>query len=55
MLTSNESKIVEELNSVQGSACDIDGYYSVNDTKAELAMRPSASLNEALALLAVNA
>ena len=55
LLTSNEAKIVEELNAVQGSACDIDGYYSVDDAKAEASMRPSNTLNEALASLAVNA
>ena len=44
-LTSNEAKIVEELNAVQGEAMDIDGYYSPSPEKAEAAMRPSATLN----------
>ena len=54
-LTANEAKIVEELNSVQGSACDIDGYYFADEAKASAAMRPSATLNEALASVAVSA
>lgn len=54
-LTSNEAKIVEELNAVQGSACDINGYYFADEALADAAMKPSATLNEALASLAVNA
>ena len=54
-LTSNEAKIVEELNAVQGSACDINGYYFADEALAAAAMKPSATLNEALASLAVNA
>lgn len=44
-LARNEAKIVEELNAVQGTAIDIDGYYYPGPVKAEEAMRPSASLN----------
>ena len=51
----NEAKIVEELNAVQGYSCDIGGYYFVDDALASEAMKPSATLNEALASLAVNA
>jgi len=54
-LNSNEAKIVEELNAVQGSACDIDGYYFADEALAAAAMKPSATLNEALASLVVNA
>jgi isocitrate dehydrogenase len=54
-LNSNEAKILEELNAVQGSSCDIDGYYFVDDALASAAMKPSATLNEALASLVVNA
>ena len=54
-LTSNEAKIVEELNAVQGSACDINGYYFADEALAAEAMKPSATLNEALASLVVNA
>lgn len=50
-LTANEAKIVEELNQVQGVATDIGGYYSPDFAKASAAMRPSATLNQALELL----
>ena len=45
VLSSNEAKIVEELNSVQGAAMDIDGYYFPDESKAAQAMRPSPTLN----------
>jgi isocitrate dehydrogenase len=44
-LTDNESKIVDELNSVQGRAVDIGGYYRPNKELTEKVMRPSATLN----------
>ena len=44
-LSSNEAKIVEELNSVQGVAMDIEGYYYPSASKATDSMRPSATLN----------
>jgi isocitrate dehydrogenase len=44
-LTSNEFKIVDELNTVQGVAMDIDGYYAPNSAKTADSMRPSATLN----------
>ena len=44
-LTSNESKIVEELNSAQGAEVDLGGYYHPSEEKAVAAMRPSATLN----------
>ncbi len=44
-LKSNEAKIVEELNTVQGVAMDIEGYYSPSPSKATESMRPSATLN----------
>ena len=50
-LTENEATIVNELNSAQGSAIELDGYYYPNDDKAADAMRPSETLNEALATL----
>ena len=49
-LKSNESKILEELGSVQGSALDIGGYYLPNAEKAQKAMRPSETFNTVLAL-----
>ena len=51
-LTANESKIVEELIAVQGKSVDVGGYYYPNVAKAEAAMRPSVTLNEAIAALA---
>jgi isocitrate dehydrogenase len=50
-LTRDEGKIVEELNQVQGKPVEIGGYYHPNLAKVSQAMRPSASLNAALALL----
>ena len=51
-LTSNEDKIVAELNSVQGVAMDIGGYFHPNTQQAIKAMRPSATFNTALELIA---
>ncbi|WP_296252907.1 NADP-dependent isocitrate dehydrogenase [uncultured Stenotrophomonas sp.] len=51
VLTSNEQKIVDELAAVQGKAVDIGGYYRPDLTKAGPAMRPSATLNAAIASL----
>ena len=50
-LTANEGKIVEELIAVQGKALDIGGYYKPDLGKLSDAMRPSATLNAALAAL----
>ena len=47
-LTEDESKIVDELNSVQGQSVEIGGYYDPDLTKAEEVMRPSNTLNAAL-------
>ena len=48
-LSKGEEKIVEELNHVQGSSVDIGGYYRPDGERVEQAMRPSSTLNEALA------
>jgi isocitrate dehydrogenase len=53
-LTENEAKIVAELNQVQGKPVDIGGYYHPDLTKVSQAMRPSATLNAALAELAAH-
>jgi isocitrate dehydrogenase len=45
LLSDNESKIVEELNNVQGTAVDIKGYYEPNDEITSKAMRPSVTFN----------
>ena len=47
-LTSAETKIVEELVSVQGSPVEIGGYYRPNVDLVTAAMRPSATLNQAI-------
>ncbi|WP_299807004.1 NADP-dependent isocitrate dehydrogenase [uncultured Shewanella sp.] len=44
-LTSNEDKIVSELNDIQGPAVDLGGYYRLDAAKASSAMRPSTTLN----------
>ncbi len=48
-MTENEAKIVDELNSVQGPAMDVGGYYKLDVAKASAAMRPSATLNAIVA------
>ncbi len=45
-LAANEEKIISELNAAQGSAQDINGYYSTSRSKTFEAMRPSATLND---------
>jgi isocitrate dehydrogenase len=50
-LSENEEKIVEELSAAQGSPVDIGGYYRPDEDKAGAAMRPSATLNEAVEAL----
>ncbi|MFT4636194.1 MAG: isocitrate dehydrogenase [Arenicella sp.] len=44
-LKSNEEAILAELSAAQGSAVDIEGYYSPSEEKADLAMRPSTTFN----------
>lgn len=50
-LAEQEETIVGELIAVQGSPVDIGGYYRPDAVKAAAVMRPSATLNEALAIL----
>ena len=50
-LVDGEAQIVAELNGVQGQPVDLGGYYSPDPAKATAAMRPSATLNAAIALL----
>lgn len=42
----NEHTIINELNAAQGTAQDIDGYYSTSREKTFSAMRPSSTFNE---------
>ena len=51
-LVSGEAAIVSELNAVQGAPVDMGGYYAPDETKVAAAMRPSPTLNAAIALLA---
>ena len=48
-LAAKEEEIVAELNSAQGRKVDIGGYYMPEPEKMAAVMRPSATLNEALA------
>jgi len=50
-LADNEAKIVAELGAVQGKPNDIGGYYRPSPELTSKAMRPSATLNAALAKL----
>ena len=47
-LVDNEDKIVEELNSVQGKAVDIGGYFMLDSDKTTAVMCPSETFNAAL-------
>jgi isocitrate dehydrogenase len=51
-LARDEDAIVAELNEVQGSPVDIGGYYHPDQARTSAAMRPSKTLNDALARLA---
>jgi isocitrate dehydrogenase len=51
-LTDNEDKINAELIAAQGKAVDMGGYFHPDAAKTAKAMRPSATLNAALAALA---
>jgi isocitrate dehydrogenase len=51
LMEENEQLIVDELNSVQGSAIEIGGYYHPSDELASKAMRPSETLNNIIAKL----
>ena len=50
-LADAEAKIVEELKAAQGKPVDIGGYYFTDEAKVRAAMRPSATLNGALAAI----
>ena len=53
-LARDENKIVAELNGVQGKPVDIGGYYHPDLAKVGAAMRPSATFNADLAMLAAD-
>jgi isocitrate dehydrogenase len=48
ILAEKESQIIQELSAVQGQSVDIGGYYFADPDKANQAMRPSQTLNEAI-------
>ena len=50
-LAANEAKINAELIAAQGKPVDTGGYYLPDQAKTSAAMRPSATLNAALAAL----
>jgi isocitrate dehydrogenase len=50
-MSDKETVIVNELNSAQGPAMNINGYYFADDALAAKAMRPSDTLNALLASL----
>jgi isocitrate dehydrogenase len=50
-LVNNEEKIVNELNSAQGSSLKLGGYYKSNEALTSKEMRPSETLNNTLNLL----
>jgi isocitrate dehydrogenase len=50
-LSEQEATIVAELNAAQGQAVDIGGYYHPDAVKVGAAMRPSGTLNGAIASL----
>ncbi len=50
-LAAGEDQIMRELAAVQGSPVDLGGYYRPDPERAAWAMRPSATLNEAIAKL----
>ena len=50
-LTDNEAKIVAELSAVQGTPAELGGYYHATRDRVKKVMRPSETLNNALASL----
>ncbi|WP_370614747.1 NADP-dependent isocitrate dehydrogenase [Mumia sp. Pv 4-285] len=51
-LSANAQQITDELIGVQGSPVEIGGYYRPDDALASQVMRPSKTLNDAIATLA---
>jgi len=51
LLSANEKKIYGELIEAQGKPQQLGGYYRPDDAKTSAAMRPSKTLNDALATL----
>jgi isocitrate dehydrogenase len=51
VLTENEAVIVKELNDAQGKPMDLGGYFHTDPVKMAAAMRPSKTLNDAIATI----
>jgi len=51
LLKSNENKIVDDLNEIQGVALEIEGYYDTNDELVANAMRPIEKFNNIISQL----
>jgi isocitrate dehydrogenase len=51
VLSTNESRIIEEFNEVQGKAVDLDGYYLPDEDKLIQVMCPSQTFNKALQMI----
>jgi isocitrate dehydrogenase len=49
-LEASADKIIEELNSCQGNAVDLGGYFHPDMEKVIAAMRPSATLNNLMTI-----
>ncbi|MFI4859888.1 MAG: NADP-dependent isocitrate dehydrogenase [Phycisphaerales bacterium JB063] len=47
-LADQEATILNEINATQGHPADLGGYYLPDNTKAQAAMRPSATFNRSL-------
>ena len=54
-LESNEERILNELNAVQGSSVELGGYYHVDRELGDQYMRPSSTLNSIIASAAIMA
>ena len=50
-LVAHKDTILEELNNAQGLAVNIGGYFHIDDSLAEKAMRPSSTLNSLIATI----
>ncbi|XAL98801.1 NADP-dependent isocitrate dehydrogenase [Phycisphaeraceae bacterium D3-23] len=52
-LAASEQAILGEIDATQGQPAELGGYFQPNDAMADAAMRPSATLNEALSPYAI--
>ena len=52
-LSTNEQKIINELNAIQGKSTNVGGYYLPNNEVAKKAMQPSITLNNIIKSLSL--